>query len=113
MGAMPQTTAPNQRRRHARPLASAVLPRTITTRAFAFTDIVASSELADRLGDRRFAELIRTHNALVRRLLPQHHGREACFLGDGFLLVFDTPADALSFGIALQREAARRLPERM
>jgi class 3 adenylate cyclase len=95
---------------HRRPLATASLPRTTTPRAFAFTDLVASSQLADRLGDRRFADLIRKHNALVRELAARHHGREAGFLGDGFLLTFCRPADAIAFGVALQRAVERALP---
>ena len=96
--------------RSRRPPRTAALPRLVAPRAFAFTDVVGSSELADRLGDRRFAELIRRHNALVRRLLAFHHGREAGFLGDGFLTSFDRPADAVAFGLALQRAARRELP---
>src|SRR5690348_528147 len=106
---MPQLSAA-QRPRHARPLAYATLPRITRPRAFAFTDLAGSSELADRLGDRRFAALIRAHNAIVRRVAEHHHGREAGFLGDGFLLTFGESADALAFAVALQRAVAEQLP---
>ena len=108
---MTHIVSETSRPRHRRPLATAVLPRTTTPRAFAFTDLVASSELADRLGDRRFAALIRTHNTLVREALARHHGREAGFLGDGFLASFDRAADAVAFGVTVQRLVAARLPE--
>jgi adenylate cyclase len=107
---MPQPSTA-QRSRHARPLAYATLPRITRPRAFAFTDLAGSSELADRLGDRRFAALIRAHNDIVRRLAERHHGREAGFLGDGFLITFVEAADAVAFAVALQRAVAARLPQ--
>src|SRR3954451_13853560 len=107
---MPQPSAA-QRPRHARPLDYDTLPRITRPRAFAFTDLTGSSELADRLGDRRFAALIRAHNAIVRGLVERHHGREAGFLGDGFLLTFAEAADAVAFAVALQRAMAEQLPQ--
>lgn len=37
-------------------------------RAILFTDIVGSTEMTSRLGDRMAAELVRAHDALVRGL---------------------------------------------
>lgn len=86
------------------------LPPAISPTAFVFTDIVDSTSLIERLGDRRFALLMRDHNELVRRLLRRHGGSEGAFLGDGFLLAFAQPADAVAFAAALRREARRLLP---
>ena len=56
-----------------------------------FTDIVASTERAAELGDRRWRELLATHEAVVRRELERHRGREVKTMGDGFLATFDGP----------------------
>jgi class 3 adenylate cyclase len=60
-----------------------------------FTDIVGSTELASRLGDSRWRDLLETHNAVVRAELAKYRGREVDTAGDGFLAIFDGPARAL------------------
>ncbi|HEX5762791.1 MAG TPA: adenylate/guanylate cyclase domain-containing protein [Solirubrobacterales bacterium] len=60
-----------------------------------FTDVVGSTELAARLGDRRWRDLLERHDALVRRQLKVHRGREVKTMGDGFLATFDGPARAI------------------
>jgi class 3 adenylate cyclase len=57
-----------------------------------FTDIVGSTELAARVGDRRWRELLNEHNAVVRRELSRFRGREIDTAGDGFVATFDGPA---------------------
>ena len=54
-----------------------------------FTDIVGSTELAARLGDRAWRELLGRHDRGVRNVLDRHRGREVKTIGDGFLAVFD------------------------
>ena len=66
-----------------------------------FTDIVRSTELAARLGDRRWRELLELHHALVRRELAHFRGREVDTAGDGFLAVFDGPARAVRAASAI------------
>jgi class 3 adenylate cyclase len=60
-----------------------------------FTDIVASTEHASRLGDRRWRDLLSEHHGLIRRELARFRGREIDTTGDGFLAAFDGPARAL------------------
>lgn len=60
-----------------------------------FTDIVGSTELAGRLGDRRWRDLLHAQRDLVRDRLAMHRGREANTSGDGFLAAFDGPARAI------------------
>jgi class 3 adenylate cyclase len=57
-----------------------------------FTDIVGSTELAARIGDRRWRELLDAHHAIVRAELARFRGREVDTAGDGFLAMFDGPA---------------------
>jgi class 3 adenylate cyclase len=56
-----------------------------------FTDIVGSTERATELGDRRWAELLDSHNEATRDELARHSGREVQTTGDGFLATFDGP----------------------
>jgi class 3 adenylate cyclase/alpha-beta hydrolase superfamily lysophospholipase len=60
-----------------------------------FTDIVGSTERAAELGDRRWRDLLATHDSLVRRALSRYDGREVKTIGDGFLATFDGPARAV------------------
>jgi class 3 adenylate cyclase len=73
-----------------------------------FTDIVASTEKAASLGDRRWRDLLDDHHALVRRELARHRGREIATAGDGFLAVFDGPARAVRCACAIT-DAVRAL----
>jgi class 3 adenylate cyclase len=57
-----------------------------------FTDIVGSTEVAARLGDRRWRALVEAHDGAVRGALDRFRGREVKTLGDGFLALFDGPA---------------------
>lgn len=77
------------------------------TRGFLFTDIVGSTEIAERLGDRAFAAFLDAHNALVRRQAQLHGAHEILFLGDGFLIVLADGRAALDCAAAIQREAVR------
>jgi len=60
-----------------------------------FTDVVDSTKRAAEIGDRRWRELIESHDALVRRQLERFRGREVKTIGDGFLATFDGPARAI------------------
>ena len=73
-----------------------------------FTDIVSSTERAAELGDRRWRDLIESHDALVRRQLERHRGRAVKTLGDGFLATFDGPARGIRCAQAI-REGVRAL----
>lgn len=73
-----------------------------------FTDIVGSTELASRLGDRRWRELLDRHDETVRRQLKRFRGEEIKTVGDGFLATFDGPARAIRCACAI-RDAVRGL----
>ena len=73
-----------------------------------FTDIVGSTELATRLGDSRWRDLLEAHNEAVRAELAKYRGREVDTAGDGFLAVFDGPARAIRAARAIV-EAVQRL----
>jgi class 3 adenylate cyclase len=72
-------------------------------RTIMFTDIVGSTEMTTRLGDVAATELVRAHDALVRRALAKCNGREVKHLGDGIMASFDSGAAAVEAAIAIQR----------
>lgn len=72
-----------------------------------FTDIVASTERAEALGDVGWRTLLQRHKAMIRRELRRHRGREIDTAGDGFLATFDGPARAIAAARAICAGAAR------
>ena len=70
-----------------------------------FTDVVASTQAAARMGDRTWRQLISTHHQRVRSLLARFRGREVDVAGDGFFAVFDGPARAVHCGLAICDDA--------
>jgi class 3 adenylate cyclase/pimeloyl-ACP methyl ester carboxylesterase len=71
-----------------------------------FTDIVGSTELAARLDDRRWRELLDEHNTLMRKELVRWRGIELNTTGDGFLARFDGPARAIRCAAAVAQAVA-------
>jgi class 3 adenylate cyclase len=71
-------------------------------RAVMFTDIVGSIEMTGRLGDAAALELVRVHDALVRRGLAAHRGREVKHTGDGIMAAFDDVAHAVRAAADIQ-----------
>jgi class 3 adenylate cyclase/pimeloyl-ACP methyl ester carboxylesterase len=70
-----------------------------------FTDIVGSTELASKLGDGKWRDLLREFHALGRRQLEPQRGREIDTAGDGLFAIFDGPARAIRCATAIAREA--------
>jgi class 3 adenylate cyclase len=73
-----------------------------------FTDVVGSTELAERLGDAAWHHMLAEHRTLVRGCVDEHDGVEIGTQGDGFLLRFPSPDAAVGCAIAIQREMAGR-----
>lgn len=72
-----------------------------------FADIVASTERAAELGDRRWKDLLRSYQSLVRGEITRHRGREIDMAGDGTLATFDGPARAIRCSLAIIDAASR------
>jgi class 3 adenylate cyclase len=66
-----------------------------------FTDLVDSTTLAAKLGDRRWRELLSSHFAAARSALDRFGGREVKTIGDGLLATFDGPVRALHAATAI------------
>jgi pimeloyl-ACP methyl ester carboxylesterase len=73
-----------------------------------FTDIIQSTERAALLGDAAWRELRERHDAIVRRELDRHRGREVNTMGDGFVATFDGPARGIRCALAI-RDALREI----
>ncbi|MDO8612486.1 MAG: adenylate/guanylate cyclase domain-containing protein [Dehalococcoidia bacterium] len=73
-----------------------------------FTDIVASTERAVKVGDRRWRDLLDSYYALTRKELVRFRGREVKTMGDGFLATFDGPARGIRCACAVS-DAARQI----
>lgn len=71
-----------------------------------FTDLVASTQQAAALGDRRWRELLDGHDATVEDHLRRYRGDLIKTTGDGMLATFDGPARALHCAIALRNALA-------
>jgi eukaryotic-like serine/threonine-protein kinase len=78
------------------------------TVAILFSDIEDSTVLTERLGDERWLEVLRAHNRVFREEIARHGGYEVKSQGDGFMLAFPDPAEALECAVAVQRAFAER-----
>ena len=72
-----------------------------------FTDIVDSTAILQRVGDRAWRDMVAAHNRLLREDLNVFRGREITTTGDGFLVVFDGATRAVRCGVAMTRSAKR------
>jgi class 3 adenylate cyclase len=76
-------------------------------RAIMFTDIVGSTEMTTRLGDRMATELVRAHDSIVRRCLNQFSGGEVKHTGDGIMASFASAGQAVGCATAIHQEFRR------
>lgn len=66
-----------------------------------FTDIVGSTDLAARLGDKAWSELLHKFHAVGRAQLAEHRGVLVDTAGDGVFATFDGPARAIRCAAAM------------
>ncbi|MGI8896270.1 MAG: adenylate/guanylate cyclase domain-containing protein, partial [Casimicrobiaceae bacterium] len=69
------------------------------------TDLVDSTALVSRIGDRSFRALLGGHHESVRKALARQHGTELNETGDGFVATFDGPTRAIRCAFAIRDEA--------
>jgi class 3 adenylate cyclase/DNA-binding transcriptional MerR regulator len=72
----------------------------------AFVDIASFTALAEVSGDDAAVRALDRIDTVVRRLLVEHDGKLVKQVGDGFMLAFRDPADAVQFAVATQTELA-------
>jgi class 3 adenylate cyclase/pimeloyl-ACP methyl ester carboxylesterase len=66
-----------------------------------FTDIVGSTEMAARLGDTAWRQVLERHDTLISQCVASYGGRVVKNIGDGALASFDGPARAVRCGAEL------------
>lgn len=71
-----------------------------------FTDICDSTAENERLGDAVWHDVLGRYRAVVRTAVGGRGGSEIATAGDGFLLCFDSPSEAVLAGIDIQRALA-------
>jgi class 3 adenylate cyclase len=70
-----------------------------------FTDIVGSTQLAAKIGDHAWRDLLQKFHAIGHRQLEAQRGREIDTAGDGLFATFDGPARAIRCATAISNEA--------
>ena len=86
-------------------------PSTPVTKAFLFTDIVASTQLVEAIGDDAWEALVRWHDQALRSLFRSNGGDVVDHAGDGFFVAFSGVRAALDCAIAIQRRLAHHRQE--
>ena len=76
-------------------------PSSPAIRTLLLCDLVASTQLVERVGDVIAADLSARHDRIARDLLSTFNGREID-KSDGFLLLFERPIEAVRFALAYQ-----------
>jgi len=66
------------------------------------TDIVGSTRIAERVGDRAWADLLATHDRVVREEIARFGGEVVDSVGDSVLALFDGPALAIRCAFAVR-----------
>jgi class 3 adenylate cyclase len=69
-----------------------------------FTDLVDSTAVAERVGDRRWAELLDQHDHVAEQVVTGHGGKLVKSTGDGVLATFTGPSPALRTAVAMRSE---------
>jgi class 3 adenylate cyclase len=68
------------------------------------TDIVGSTDLAERMGDPAWRQVLERHNRIVRSQFDRFRGTEIATTGDGFLATFSSALGALHAARAISAE---------
>ena len=76
--------------------------------AIMFSDIEGSTALNERIGDRAWVRLIDRHDKMVSRHVKRHSGYVVKSQGDGFMIAFAKPEQAIRCSVDVQRELAKR-----
>ena len=76
-------------------------------RTFMFTDIVASTNLVEVLGDEGWDHLLRWHDETLRSLFASHGGEVVNRIGDGFFVAFERAGDGMRCAVEIQRVLER------
>jgi class 3 adenylate cyclase len=80
--------------------------------AIMFSDIEESTALNERIGDRAWVRLLGRHDKMVRRHVKNNSGHVVKSQGDGFMVAFAQPGQAVRCAQAVQR-SLRKQPNKI
>lgn len=72
-----------------------------------FTDLVDSTMTAERVGDRRWREMIDFHDSAASSVVDAHDGELVNTTGDGIVATFDGPGRAIDAASSIHREVGK------
>jgi class 3 adenylate cyclase len=78
-----------------------------TNVTFLFTDLVESTRILDRLGDRAGEEVMRSHFDMLRTAISQSDGHVVKTLGDGVMAIVRQPSAGIACAVAMQHGVTR------
>ncbi|NDJ91619.1 MULTISPECIES: adenylate/guanylate cyclase domain-containing protein [Mycolicibacter] len=73
-----------------------------------FTDIEESTALNERIGDRAWVKLIARHDEMVQRTVRERRGHVVKSQGDGYMIAFAQPEQAVRCAVDIQRGLQQR-----
>src|SRR5215217_5225916 len=73
-----------------------------------FSDIEESTALNERIGDRAWVRLLGSHDKLVRCLVDNYGGYVVKSQGDGFMVAFADPEEAVRCSLDVQQSLGKR-----
>jgi class 3 adenylate cyclase len=71
-------------------------------RTVLFSDVVRSTAFIDERGEQPWLAMVGDHARTIRTTSGRHGGDIASFLGDGFMVIFEDPSEAISCAFELQ-----------
>ena len=71
-----------------------------------FIDVVSSTEILEQCGDAAWLRRLDRHTRAMHSIVQRHGGELCSFLGDGFMILFDDPGDAVVCSLKMQTAAA-------
>lgn len=77
------------------------------TATILFSDIEDSTALNEELGDRAWMRVLSAHDRIVRERVAAHDGTIVKSQGDGFMVTFASPHEAVRCAIGIERGFAR------
>jgi len=75
----------------------------VARRTFMFTDVVGSTQLAEKLGDARWEVVLRWHDDTLRAIVEGQRGDVVKSTGDGIFAAFEEAGRAVQAAVAIQR----------
>jgi class 3 adenylate cyclase len=77
----------------------------VAERSILFSDIVPSTTALERVGNRRWSDVIRHHRRSIGAVSHRRRGQVIGFTGDGFMVAFEREIDAVDCALRLAHQS--------